>query len=102
MVVPYKHYSADAIETALKDSKQECFPGETSTANRLRVWFSLLRTYFERTIEALKLIHREDLRLRIELSSLTSLNPAGLPTGWLRHLVRMLVNSARWPPTRLA
>lgn len=102
LAVPYKHYSANAIEKVLKGSTLDCFPGEASTAIRLRVWFLLLHEYFERSIEALKLIHKEDCQLVDELSSLIPLDPAELTTGWLRHLVRILVNSARWVQTRFA
>ena len=102
IAVPHKHYAADVIEKVLKDSPLGCFPGEACTAVRLRVWFLLLREYFEQSLSALRLIHKEDRQLTDELSSLIPLDPAELASGWLRHLVRILVNSGRWRQTRFA
>ena len=51
IVVPYKRYDADTIEEVLSEKETNpSFPCETSTAVRLRVWFLLLRSYFEGTI----------------------------------------------------
>ncbi|MBO6093116.1 MAG: hypothetical protein J6P40_05725, partial [Oscillospiraceae bacterium] len=78
------------------------FPCETSTAYRICRWFFLLRNYFERIIEAMKLIYKQDLELLEMLEKLSSLNPATLPSGWLEILVRIIVNSGRWKQTRSA
>ena len=102
IIVPHKHYAADVIEKILKGNSLGCFPGEGSTAIRLRAWFMLLREYFEQSIKALKFIHKESRRLTNELSSLIPLNPTKLAAGWLKHLVRILVNSSRWQQTRFA
>ena len=101
-VVPYKHHSAQAIEEILSERKEEAYPCETSTALRLRCWFSLLREYFEGALAAVRCLHRQDQALRQELEDLIPLAPASLASGWLKQLVRILVNAGLWPQTRFA
>ena len=102
VIVPYKHHSAEAIEEILKERKTETYPCEASTALRLRRWFSLLREYFERALRAIRYIHRQDEVICQELSALISLTPACLAAGWLKSIVRILVNSGFWLQTRFA
>jgi len=99
--VPRKQYSAAAIEEALRKDGGH-FPGEASTAYRLCGWFALLRGYFEANLKALTILYKEDIQLLQELLSLIPLNPPELAAGWLKHLVRLLVNSGRWQHTRFA
>lgn len=101
-IVPYKRYSADAIEEILAERKEEIYPCETSTALRLRCWFSLLREYFEMALAAIRYRHREDNVIWQRLSSLMPLSPTALAAGWLRSIVRILVNSGLWSQTRSA
>lgn len=103
IVVPYKRYDADTIEEVLSGKETNpSFPCETSTAVRLRVWFLLLRSYFEGTVRALRFLYRQDIALQEELAALASLEPAGMENGWLKRLVRVIVNSGRWQQTRSA
>ena len=103
IVVPYKRYDADTIEEVLSEKETNpSFPCETSTAVRLRVWFLLLRSYFEGTIRALSFLYRQDMALQEELATLACLEPADLENGWLKRLVRVIVNSGRWQQTRSA
>ena len=102
MVVPYKHHSAEVIEEILAEKEEETYPCETSTALRLRCWFSLLREYFERALRAIRYIHRQDEVICQELSALIPLTPASLAAGWLKSIVRILVNSGFWLQTRFA
>ena len=101
-IVPYKRYSADAIEEILAERKEEIYPCETSTALRLRYWFSLLREYFEKALCAIRYRHRQDEVIWQELSVLMPLMPASLAAGWLKSIVRILVNSGFWLQTRSA
>ena len=78
------------------------YPCETSTVLRIRHWFSLLRDYLERIIEALRLLYNQDTVLLSVLEKLNPLQPACLPSGWLKILVRITVNSGRWKQTRSA
>ena len=102
MIVPYKRHCADTVEEILTGTEKETYPCETSTARRLKIWFSLLREYFERSLAAIKYIYKQDKQLQQELSSLIPLCPASLAAGWLKKLVRILVNSGHWLQTRLA
>lgn len=78
------------------------YPCETSTVLRIRRWFALLRNYLKRVIEALKLLYKQNATLQEILEKMSSLNPKVLPAGWLKILVRILVNSGRWKQTRSA
>jgi len=102
IITPRKRYSTDTIEQVLSEKSQDFFPGEGSTMIRIHFWFSLLRNYIERTLEALRQIYKEDRDLTIRISSLLPLSPSALPAGWLKQVVRILVNSGRWRQTRNA
>lgn len=103
LVVPYKRYSSDAVEKLLSSRTSPVSVGcETSTVLRLRVWFSLLRSYFESALESIKLIFKNDTWLAAELNQLLPLSPESLPDGWLAKLVRTVVNSGFWIQTRSA
>lgn len=102
IIVPYKRYSADAIEEILDERKEETYPCEDSTALRLRCWFSLLRDYFEKALCAIRYRHRQDEEVWQELSNLIPLTPITLSAGWLKSIVRILVNSGFWLQTRFA
>ena len=67
IVVPYKRYDSETIEEILspKDNSPS-FPGETSTASRLRLWFLLLRGYFEGTRQAVLLLALQSASERIQ------------------------------------
>ena len=102
MLIPYKRHCADTVEEILTGKAKQTYTCETSTALRLKIWFSLLREYFERSLAAIKYIYKQDKQLQQELSSLIPLCPASLAAGWLKKLVRILVNSGHWLQTRLA
>lgn len=103
IIVPYKRYSAEVIEEILSEKEEtESYPCETSTAHRIRIWFSLLRDYLRRVIEALKLLYKQDAVLLAVLKKMSPLEPSHLPSGWLKILVRITVNSGRWIQTRSA
>ena len=103
IIVPYKRYGSGVIESVLS-TPEDCgdFPGETSTVSRLRTWFSLLQQYFEGCLRALILLFENAPLLSDGLLSLLPLRPEGLTAGWLKRLVRVTVNSLRWPHTRSA
>ena len=103
LIVPYKRYSSDAVEQLLSSRTSSISVGcETSTVQRLRVWFSLLRSYFESALESIKFIFKNDTRLAAELNQLLPLSPESLSDGWLAKLVRIVVNSGFWIQTRSA
>lgn len=91
------------IEEILSEKEESAsYPCETSTAHRIRSWFSLLRDYLKRVIEALKLLYKQNATLLETLEKMSFLKPKELPAGWLKILVRIIVNSGRWKQTRSA
>jgi len=68
---------------------------------RWKIWFFILESYFESTLNALKIIFGEYQDLQIEIALLIPLkNRRSNPDGWLKKLVRILVNLNRWVHTR--
>ena len=104
MVMPYKRYSTQAVEEILSGTASAPVPVacENSTIRRIRIWFFLLRSYFESCLQSLKQLFRTDADFLIEIDKMVPLEVATLPAGWLRCLVRILVNSGRWRQTRSA
>lgn len=101
IVVPYKRYSTEAIEKILHDT-DDC-PCELSTAKRIKLWFFLLREYYESTMESIRVYWEEDKEIAAVISRLLPLSlHHHFSAGWLRTLVRLLVNSNRWIHTRSA
>lgn len=91
------------IEEILSEKEESAsYPCETSTAHRIRNWFSLLQDYLKRVIEALKLLYKQNATLLETLEKMSFLKPKELPAGWLKILVRIIVNSGRWKQTRSA
>ena len=101
IIIPYKRYESDVIADALDgtvSSQNDCCPAEHSTIQRWKIWFSLLHDYFEGAVYALmELMNIESFVVRIPLYPLSLQSD-----GWLKVLVRNLVNSGRWRQTRFA
>ncbi|PWJ51571.1 hypothetical protein SAMN05216529_102345 [Faecalicatena contorta] len=99
IIIPYKRYDSETIAGILTrdaDNLQD-FPGELSTALRLKLWLFLLCDYIEGTLYALKELYHLKSLLLLPLYPLER-----QADGWLAALVRKLVNSGRWPQTRSA
>jgi len=98
VMVPYRRYESDAIENVLSVESigdATYFPGEEKTARRIRLWFYLLKDYIEGSIQGISALYGVDITLCVPLFPLK-----GQPAGWLKVIVRSLVNSGRWPQTR--
>lgn len=78
------------------------YPCEASTAYRIRMWFFLLRSYLESALEALKLLYKHNRPLFTFLGQLHLSRLQDQPAGWLKSLVRIVVNSGYWKQTRSA
>lgn len=102
LIVPYKRHCADTIEEILSDKDSDTYPCETSTAVRLRHWFSLLRGYWERALIALRHLYENDEQILTDLSMFIPFQPSLFSAGWLKKIVRILVNAGFWIQTRLA
>ena len=101
-VVPYKRYCSETVEEILSGKDSSTYPCENSTAARLRTWFLLLREYCESALTAIMHLHKQDRQLEEDLSALIPLDPAALPSGWLKKVVRALVGAGFWRQTRSA
>ena len=87
-LLPYKHYTAQAVEAAVDRKKAECPVGER-TVKRWRAWFKRIRSYLAAGILA-GLSAFEKVRLSA-LNPLDTLRAAG--SGWLGGAIRRYVNS---------
>lgn len=99
MVVPYKRHESATISQVLEEragSRQDSYC-EDSTIRRWKLWFSLFRDYLERTVHALMELWHCAVFVRLPLYPLEY-----QADGWLKVLVRNLVNSGRWLQTRSA
>ncbi len=100
VVVPYKRYESDVISEVLNESvdpEDGSCSAELSTIQRWKLWFFLLSEYFGGTVRAL--MELMDIKPFVRLP----LYPLFRQTdGWLKVLVRNLVNSGRWRQTRSA
>ena len=102
LIVPYKRYSSEVIENCICD-KTESLPCELTTIQKLKIWYFLLESYFESTFEALKVLYEDYEDLQNEILMLQPLkNKRCHPDGWLKKLVRIIVNLNRWVHTRFA
>ena len=90
------------MEEILSDKDCDTYPCETSTAVRLQLWFSLLQAYWERALTALRHLHENDDQILTDLSMFIPFQPSRFPAGWLKRIVRILVNAGFWIQTRLA
>ncbi len=100
LVVPYKRYESDVISDALDESadpEDSCCPAELSTIQKWKLWFFLLSGYFEASVRALMEFMDIKAFIRLPLYPLSQ-----QADGWLKILVRNLVNSGRWRQTRSA
>lgn len=100
IIVPYKRYESDVIANTLDEtvsSQNDCCPAEHSTIQRWKLWFFLLHDYFEGAVRALMELMNAESFVRIPLYPLSLQSD-----GWLKVLVRNLVNSGRWRQTRSA
>jgi hypothetical protein len=105
LIVPYKRYSSETVEHIISSSNFESddYSCELSTAVRLKIWFFLLREYFKNALISLTFLYDYDLELCNEIDCLIPyLDYSTGVTGWLKKLVRFLVNSGRWLHTRSA
>ena len=99
IIVPYKRHESATISQALEKQGSSCQDSccENSTIRRWKLWFFLLHDYLETTIHALMELWHCTAFVRLPLYPLEC-----QADGWLKILVRNLVNSGRWLQTRSA
>jgi hypothetical protein len=106
ILVPYKRYQNECIESAISDVENCTVAAEQSTLYRWRKWFRDLSGYFVDSIVAIKL--QQDFKANENLSRSRGTALEGIISlfehkgQWLAQLVRMLINSKMWIQTRSA
>ncbi len=103
LIVPYRRYDSEAIEEIVSNEETAVEVScENSTIRRIKNWFSLFRKYIESCLQAIITICARDAELTRQLSQFLPLEAKRQSAGWLKYLVRIVVNSGRWPQTRSA
>jgi len=92
-IVPYKRYVSDVIEAVI-DGQIDAVPCETSTIDLWQEWFKRAKAHIANCISAVC------LSVLDEEFSLLLLRREG--KGWLKRIVRILVNTNNWGQTRFA
>lgn len=99
ILIPYKRYGADCIESVIIDHKKAPVAVEESTIHRWRSWFFSWVTY------ALGCLQYISLRFQLHVKEMS--NPTrsilqsvgryvGETAGWLKRIVRPIANSNLW------
>lgn len=104
ILIPFKRYSNNCIESVVMDGKNAPVPADESTILRWRSWFreSVLHFTGCLTSIAIKLGRRPDDSYE-QLSLLQRLwHYVGDAKNWLVRVVRSIVNSNNWVHTRSA
>lgn len=99
-IIPYKRYESDVISEALSEEttlENDCCPAEHSTIKRWKLWFFLLHEYIEAVVWALAELLGSKCFVKLPLYPLSR-----QADGWLKLIVRNLINSGRWRQTRSA
>ena len=107
ILVPYKRYDSESIESTLSSNLKLTVAADESTIKRWKHWFKELAPYLLRVIIAIKL-RLDYTAVEQELSRVPSTALLGIlyfvgeELGWLSRLVRIVVNTNSWIHTRSA
>jgi hypothetical protein len=106
ILVPYKRYDSDSIETVVTGNINLDVAVDDSTINRWKTWFKLIANHFIGCLISINT--RFDKKAVIDLSSLPKsvllriLHFVGNEYAWLARVVRSIANSNNWIHTRSA
>ena len=106
ILVPYKRYDNESIETVLIDNGSLDVAADDSTILRWRTWFRLSSSHFIGCL--ISILTRFQKETVIDLSALPKsvlgriLRFTGDTPDWLKRVVRPIVNSNNWLHTRSA
>lgn len=105
LLVPYKHYESDCLETVLSDEHASDVSADNSTLYRWRVWFLACWMYWVNCLSTIATRTGNSVE-PMSVASLSALHRigyyVGLGSGWLARLVRPIVHSQLWVHTRFA
>jgi len=98
-LIPYKRHCAETIEQIIEGAA-EGVCGEESTLKRVQRWFSGMAQYFAGCLESIAA--RQGMASAVNSGSLLRRikDRFGQRVGWLKSLVRIIVNSNLWVHTR--
>lgn len=105
-IVPYKRYASECIEEVLSETEAKpSVPADESTLYRWRCWYEAYRMYWYQCLMAIAARFRPHPVKTLSASSQTAHQVGRLArkrSGWLRQIVRPLVNAKLWLHTRIA
>ena len=107
ILVPYKRYDSESIESTLSSNLNLTVAADESTIKRWKHWFKELAPYLLRVIIAIKL-RLNYTAVEQELSRVPSTALLGIlywvgeENGWLSRVVRIVANTNFWIHTRSA
>jgi hypothetical protein len=100
IILPYKRYISSVIEAVLDGRMDKC-PAEISTISRWSDWFSRSAIQIEGILRSLHIyLNQEPINLLVNTSLLLSIRGSG--PGWLKILMRQLINSGNFIHTCFA
>lgn len=106
LLVPYKRYSAECIESVLDKNSDLPIAADDSTIWQWLQWFADKKDYLAGSM--LSILHRYEPVIAEDMSTLPA-SPlhrikylVGAAPGWLARVVRTVANCNLWPQTRSA
>lgn len=105
-LVPYKRYSAECVEQILSSREESSTPADEATVNRWKRWVTENVTYWLGCLASIA-VRYETGPVESPASSAQSAHQrlkqlVGVASGWLKRIVRPIVNANLWVHTRSA
>lgn len=105
LIVPYKRYNSNCIESVVTDDKALTVPADESTLLRWKAWFNKSTHHFSGCLVSIA-IQTGKGSVEDSYDSMSLLqrlwHHVGDAEGWLARVVRPIVNSNNWVHTRSA
>lgn len=106
MLVPYKHYDSESIESVITNSSPLAVAADNSTISRWRAWINSLKRYILGCLLSIAIRSERKSVDGISCRQISVLEGiwqyTGKEEGWLKKAVRTLANSNLWIHTRFA
>jgi hypothetical protein len=106
ILIPYKRYSSDSIETVVTNDAPLIVAADESTIFRWRIWFIELTNHFMGSLMSIAIRYGrkavEDPSCLPQSALQRIMYYVGDAPGWLARVVRPLVNTNLWIHTRSA
>lgn len=106
ILVPYKRYDSESIESALEDRSNLAVAADDSTISRWRLWFSAGLNHFLGCLTSITAKLGKKAAENIACSPRSRfqrvIDFVGDAAGWLARIVRSVANTNNWIHTRSA